>query len=543
MNHQVFISHCTNKTRDRTGEKKKNPVDSKVAKQICSFLEEGDISCWLADRDLKPGEEWLETILRAINQASIVILVFSMQSNSSKWVKDEISIALKENKTIIPIRIDDSNPEGSLNYLESKFQWLDASQPPLELHLKQLVSSVRNILNKDNPIDLENIPGILTITGKNKKHPLRQKWRTASTVVVCLAVLIFVILQFSNAKPPANHGLDVKKPVEVKAIEEKMENSLDIRLNKEGFWEIFFKEFEFSMVYIPPGEFTMGQTKVGRQWLIDLEGRKNLESKYNDETPSHKVFLDGYWIGKTEVTVKLYMRFAGETESNYPIWLAKGILTGNGDHIEYRIMAESLTRDMYPVVGVSWENARAFCRWMSNKTGLPFDLPTEAQWEKAARGICKPGNQRRIFPWGNKPPGGKQANLADRQLALKEIAKSRISGRADKEIDDGYPFTAPVDSFPNGASQYGLLNMAGNVWEWCLDTYDKSLYEDGNQENPVGSGDDTYRVMRGGSWASENKFLRCAYREFHEPVTRSFVTGFRLSIHFEKKIERLNCKN
>ncbi len=185
----------------------------------------------------------------------------------------------------------------------------------------------------------------------------------------------------------------------------------------------------------------------------------------------------GYWLGKTEVSVAPYMKFVNETHSNEPEWLEKGsdlnVETGTDDY--YRNQVDN---DL-PVVGISWDNAVAYCQWLSRKTGLSFKLPSEAQWEKAAR-----GTDSRLYPWGFDKPGNNLANF---------FSPSRK--------------TVKVYANPQGASPYGLLNMAGNVEEWC-----------DNQ------------VARGGSFYSNERYIQCTSRSQYNRTERNHALGFRLCL-------------
>jgi formylglycine-generating enzyme required for sulfatase activity len=291
------------------------------------------------------------------------------------------------------------------------------------------------------------------------------------------------------------------KPPAVKAVESI--TGRKAYKNNRDYWEMDHGD-GIVMVYIPVGEFTMGSN----------DGE-------DDEKPAHKVYLDAYWMGKTEVTVKQYMKFVNETKKHYPQWLENGssfnVKTGTNNL--YKKLGFALEGDNYPIIGISWHDASAYCDWLSKKTGFHFKLPTEAQWEKAAR-----GTDGRKYPWGNIPPSGKKANYADKQKWLKE----KHSG-ADKNIDDGYAYTAPVGSYPQGASPYGLLDMAGNVREWCGDWYESDYYRKAPKNNPAGPGGGSSRVYRGGSWLYKASHLRCANRyNILRPSGRSSSLGFRL---------------
>ena len=163
--------------------------------------------------------------------------------------------------------------------------------------------------------------------------------------------------------------------------------------------------------------------------------------------------------------------------------------------------------DDHPVVQISWNDATAYCRWAGG------DLPTEAQWEKAARGV-----DGRIYPWGDQAPAGNLLNSADRSLDVTW---------ADKSIDDGYQFTAPVGHYPAGKSFYGALDMAGNVWEWVRDWYDDKYYASSPARNPENTTESGARILRGGSWNNEVLDLRASNRLSSIPVKRDEVFGFR----------------
>ncbi len=267
-------------------------------------------------------------------------------------------------------------------------------------------------------------------------------------------------------------------PEDVRAVVLK---ALGVSKNQKGYWEADFGS-GLIMVYIPPGTFTMGSN----------EGD-------DDEKPPHDVYLDGYWLGKTEVTFDQYDRFCEEANRNKP-------------------SDEGWGRGKRPVINVSWDDANDYCEWLSQKTGLEFKLPTEAQWEKAAR-----GSDGRKYPWGNDPPSGDKVNFADKKMWLK-YTKSW----ADLDIDDGYADTAPVGSYPAGASPYGLMDMAGNVWEWCMDWYDGGYYKNSPPKSPEGPSKGSIRVVRGGGWYFIAVLVRCAYRHYDAPSYRSNYQGFRL---------------
>jgi serine/threonine-protein kinase len=225
-------------------------------------------------------------------------------------------------------------------------------------------------------------------------------------------------------------------------------------------------------VYVPAGEFLMGWDGTG----VD-----------DAEMPQHRVYLDAFWIDRTEVTNAMFRRFVAAT--SYTTWAERSGIGAVGGHEIDQPGAnwqhptgpnsDLARRENHPVVQVSWEDAMAYCAWASRR------LPTEAEWEKAAR-----GTDGRVFPWGNDLPTADRANGADRR------------------IDDGYAETAPVGSYPAGASPYGVLDMAGNVTEWVSDWWDVSYYAHSPVRNPTGpttgatmpGWDGPTHVTRGGSF-------------------------------------------
>jgi eukaryotic-like serine/threonine-protein kinase len=234
---------------------------------------------------------------------------------------------------------------------------------------------------------------------------------------------------------------------------------------------------EIPLVSVPAGEFLMGSGPE------DKDAEK-------DEKPQHTVYLDEYLVGKTEVTVAQFRVFVQVT----------------GYKADPRILT---VKDDRPVSYVTWDDAVAFCKWLSEWTGRTVTLPTEAQWEKAAR-----GTDGRIYPWGNQP--------VDCTLANYFKAGGYCAGPT--EFD-----TSPVGSYPNGASPYGVMDMAGNVWEWVNDWYKSDYYAISPESNPVGPADGLYKVERGGAW-QDPPYVRSGDRALWLPTTINEVIGFRIAV-------------
>jgi formylglycine-generating enzyme required for sulfatase activity len=222
------------------------------------------------------------------------------------------------------------------------------------------------------------------------------------------------------------------------------------------------------------------------------------------------VWLEAFYIDATEVTNREYRQFmdaGGYTQQRYwstEAWqfLQKEKITVPGFWTDTRVSPPD-----HPVVGVSWYEAEAYCRWAGKQ------LPTEAQWEKAAR-----GTDRRQYPWGNAPVDGKHANYCDTQCESKW---------KDTRENDGYQYTAPVGSYPSGRSPYGVDDLAGNVWEWVQDWYAADYYRRSPERNPVNDTPAEWRVMRGGGWLNDPARVRAALRSRFAPASRLYNIGFR----------------
>ena len=175
--------------------------------------------------------------------------------------------------------------------------------------------------------------------------------------------------------------------------------------------------------------------------------------------------------------------------------------------------------EQHPVVYVTPKEAQNYCDWLSARHGHRYRLPTEAEWEYAAR-----GTDGRNFPWGARLDAGHYANFADARTSF---------AWSDPHIDDGFAETAPVGSYPRGASPFGVEDMAGNVFEWCADYFD--IYRGTNRVNPRGPNSGTKRILRGGSWKSRANTLRACARSFNTPDYISNDVGFRVVCECEQE--------
>ncbi|TAN41083.1 MAG: formylglycine-generating enzyme family protein [Nitrospirae bacterium] len=272
-------------------------------------------------------------------------------------------------------------------------------------------------------------------------------------------------------------------------------------------------------VLVKGGCFKMGDTYGDRRPEED-----------KDEVPVHEVCVDDVYMGKYEVTVAEFRKFVNDTGYRTDAEKDAGGYSGcmtidfDDNKWDWRGWANwknpnkyQSNRNDHPVSCISWNDAKAFTKWLSSKTGKGYRLPTEAEWEYAARA----GTQTRNY-WGNsKDDACRYANVRD--------LTSFEGGRTWKEAHDckdGYAFVAPVGQFrPN---DFGLYDMMGNVWEWCEDWFNKDYYSNSPKWNPTGPTSGEKRIARGGSWIARPLYLRASHRGDDEPVLRDANDGFRV---------------
>ena len=254
-------------------------------------------------------------------------------------------------------------------------------------------------------------------------------------------------------------------------------------------------------LYVPGGPFKMGD---------------NFGDGMPRERPVHTVDVDAFYIGKYEITNAEWTAFRNSPDyDDVSLWPGHRALPKN--QIPYWTQAQNHGggtpgTDNYPVLGVNWDGAVAYCNWLSKITGKKYRLPTEAEWEKAARGT----DQRR-YPWGNTIDHS-YANYVGAQ----KYDTGMIVGTFDGGMHDGL-------QTHNGASPYGAMDMAGNVMEWCSDWYSENYYSVSPARNPKGPASGAYKVLRGGTFFEEPFDLRTYARSAAWPSLQSHrMIGFRL---------------
>ncbi len=235
-----------------------------------------------------------------------------------------------------------------------------------------------------------------------------------------------------------------------------------------------------ALVFIPGGEF-----QRGRSHSLPDDGLKWWPVLLEDERPVRKITVDPFYLDSHETTNEEYAVFVKAAKHRVPYNWVKGEVPKG--------------KEKLPVAAVDWNDACAYCKWAGKR------LPTEAEWERAARGI----SEGKTYPWGDHDP------------TKKDACYDTLKG--------------PCEVGKFAPNYFGLYDIAGNVWEWTSDYYEREWYARSPSKNPMGPETGQYRVIRGGSWADVVKYLTCSYRSWARPLERSPNIGIRCAKSFGKK--------
>ena len=436
MNHDVFISYSSQ--------------DMEAAQAICHVLEQNEIRCWMAPRNIPPGSDYGDVIDDAIKSCKAVVVVYSEKAASSPWVTGELNVAFEEQKTIIPFRLDKTPLKGQTRVMLNQRHWIDA-YPDYKTKFNDLVKAVALAVGKD--VQLDSTPV------KPSEHLKKYKKPIIFGIIAAIVLGLIIVLYPVIARQMHRYVYDKQGlHVNTKGLTSLQEDALTSILD--------------NMLMVDGGTFVMGNTPEMEDYLTEQDSLS---------VNSHEVELDNFYICKYEVTQRQWRAFLS----------TEGRCIKDGDET---------AMDM-----LSWEDAKSFADTLSVITGLHFSLPTEAQWEFAARGGNK--THRYVF-----------------------------SGHAWDATEVGWTsFEELTSAHEVGGKRYnelGLYDMTGNVFEWCYDFYEP--YSSERQVNPQGPSKGSNHVLRGGDFRIDNlNDMKVSTRYFDAPFVNRKGAGLRLVINIK----------
>ena len=433
--------------------------DSKYVEKLEKKLISEGFDVWI-DHRINYGSRWTKEIEKAIDTCDAYIVVMSKDAKESQWVQREVIHAEKRRKPFFPLLL-----KGERWFSLGNIQFVDVEGgkiPP-----KDFYEDLAMVVSRKQVGQGQSRQKPPSFGKKFKQH--REKIMIG---LVVLALLTWGAIRIFSSPEPAQ-PID-QDPVDVTLVPatlpaEPTESALappDTPQSGEAWTR---PTDGMVMSYIPVGEFEMGS-----------------EAGEDNEKPAHTVYLDAFWMDQTEVTNALY---------------AECVYNGRCDEPSDTIYLYDPSYAEHPVVYVNWQAAQNYCERVGGR------LPTEAEWEKAARG----GLEGEKYPWGGERP---VCNLG---------AVNGENFDDNKKCNDSG--TKPVASF--SVNGYGLYDMVGNVWEWVLDWYSEDFYSTPSLQNPLGPESGELRVTRGGSWLNIEIELSSALRHMNSPYKSYSTLGFR----------------
>ena len=474
---QVFISYSRR--------------DLSFVERLAKDLKAAGLEVWYDLAGLEVGMRWGREIQDALRSSRFFLVVISPHSTESEWVEREFLYAGMCNLKIIPVLYQTCEmPLWSLN-----LHYIDMTSGKYASKLPELLNALRDdrqtkknvpvpdtgeALPAEKAIGREYLPK--TVAGQDYQKPPARVGKIRPIWIIALMGLIMVIAFAVWGLPPIKAALAhvstptvtataISGPTSTLSATKFATHTPTTALTPTAGISSIRPKDGMTMMYIPAGMFIMGS-----------------DSGDPDAQPVRTVSLDAYWIDQTEVTNGMYAQCVQSKACQPPT------SNGSSNIVFYFGNAQY---GGYPVINITWYNAKAYCAWAGAR------LPTEAEWEKAAR-----GTDGRSYPWGNAAP----------TCSLANFICNTYNGTND---------TRDVNKNPSGTSPYGVLNMAGNVAEWASDWYGATYYSSALASNPQGPANGSSRVVRGGSWEDPGSALKTFVRFRLDPNKSDSYTGFR----------------
>lgn len=446
--------------------------DKAYTQQLKEALLKNGFEVWI-DEHIDYGDEWPKIIQQHLDGCDAFIVVMSKNSFESDMVQNEVTRAREKKKNIFPLLL---SGDAWLIFQAKQYADVRDGSLPTEKFYENLAKAVGVGLPPSapepvsEPVKVDALPTPKPSHRKTKAKQKRIVIITAASVII--VGLIAGGITLLNPKP-AHFAPPATATFTAAPSPTLTEKPLATFTSTPTSQPAEIMEHDAQMALIPAGEFTMGSDSYGEE-----------------EKPAHKVYLDAYYIDKYKVTNALYKRCVDEKVCKPPQFLNSFLRPAYYGDTRY---------DDYPVMAVDWYMAKTYCEWRGAR------LPTEAEWEKAAR-----GTDERIYPWGN------------------DIDQSRANYNNNGDpnfVGD----TSKVGSYPDGLSPYGVYDMAGNIWDWTADLYSDTYYASLPKlaVNPLGPTTGETRVIRGGSWNSGASSLRTTRRSWNIPSNANIYIGFR----------------
>ncbi len=476
MAHDVFISYAS--------------VNRTAAVAACARLEEASIRCWIAPRDVEPGTPWPAAIVRAIDDCRVLVLIFSSAANKSEDVQREVHRAFGKEIPVLPLRVEDTKPSDELAYYLDRVHWLDALTEPLEQHLQKLVISVQALL------------GVASVEAGSRNPSYRRVTRPEEPSEAEIDEMLRQAQVFATEEATKREEVEDRHAAEMaeaRALAEERRRwtpvAVEVGLPERGETRVFtpgrgqyewFKDFPAGpeMVVVPSGRATIGSPASE----LDRDERLEAQRLITIERP--------FAVGRYAVTRGEYAAFcAAQPEEPTPSQSRPSRFWGpkKTEKILWRDPGFPQD-DRHPVVYVSWNDAKDYVAWLKERTGKPYRLLSEAEWEYVAR-----ADTTTAYWWGDLVT----PSHANFNYYVGVQRETEALGQKGKDRSG----TMPVGSFlPNA---WGLYEVHGNTYEWCEDVTDL-----GGKDGII------RRITRGG---------RSAARRWSSPDSRQNSIGFRIA--------------
>jgi formylglycine-generating enzyme required for sulfatase activity len=463
---QVFISYSRK--------------DLSFVSQLVADLKKAGFDVWYDVSGLGGGSRWRSEIENALRRSQFVLVVLSPDSIASEWVEREFLFASNLRRKIVPLMY--RSCELPLNYVN--LNYIDVQGENYRQNFEKLLDAldVRAKNKEEQPVDNKR-------SSELSKRPIFLI--SGGTIILATLVSLYLIINRGQAgyTPTENTAQEPSTELGPTPTETLVPTAFTPTENPTPTVTLLPAEItdtqNVTMRLIPAGSFVMGTNVHDALVQCQKYVAECDESWFEDESPPHMVKLGDFYIDRTEVTNGMYRECATTGVCLPPLKYESST--------REKYYGDSLY-DGYPVMNVTWTMAKEYCEaWRDAR------LPTEAEWEKAAR-----GTDGRVYPWGNDFVYT-AANYCDVNCSPAESNSSR---------DDGYKDTAPVGHYPQGQSFYGLYDMAGNVWEWIFDLYQENYYVTLADDifDPQGPPSSIGYVLRGGAASTLIHQLRSSAR-------------------------------